>query len=1814
LPFCSPEKKRTSDYQLVTLPFVELLSKTSNFPIFNSVKRLLPLFTILFLAFSPIFAQRGKIIRSASTTIMDPNGDGFISKTAAGFSNDGYNVDEFEIAMFGIPKLGGDVTGDNIGNSCGITDLIPDNKGYSSYAVRDGNNNLIFRFRVGDDNPSVESWTILLDTDGLFGADDPNSTPENPGFEIDITLIKRNNAGVYVYDIDGIDSCPNELLFYSIDSNFQISIADEVTCGDPDFFYDYYVPFADIANALGININTGLRYVAVTNVSATCAMAGKIADVSGVDNNDPEYSSCLSCAFIDLVDNQCPTAVVDLCETCPGFSQDLVNAPTIDEPIRAGQTTISGTCDPGIFIVVKVYARVGGTDAAPIWSATPRETKSTYGIGTLWNVTLTGPLVAYDKIVARAQQDEFSVPCGGDDDESSSTSITVVAPNTRPIANNQLVNVQEDTPTNIALTGSDPENDPITYVVVTGPTHGSLSGTAPNLVYTPNLNYNGPDNFTFKSNDGIYDSDPVGTVTIAVQPVNDAPIANNQSVAVTEDIAQAITLTGSDVDGNPLTYTIGTAPTHGVLSGTAPNLTYTPALNYNGSDSFTFTVNDGIVSSAAATVSITVTPAPDPPVADNQSVTVIEDTPKPITLTGSDPDANALTYSIISAPTQGTLSGTAPNLTYSPNLNYNGADAFTFRVNDGTSNSNTATVTITVTPVNDPPVANNQSVAVTEDIAQAVTLTGSDVDGNPLTYTVVTAPTNGSLSGTAPNLTYTPNLNFNGSDSFTFKVNDGTVDSNTATVSLTVTPVVDAPIANNQSVPVPEDVPTAITLSGSDPDGSAVTYSIVSVPTHGTLSGTAPNLTYTPDLNYNGGDSFTFKVNDGTTDSNIATVTITVTPVNDSPIANSQNATYDLNTPKAITLTGSDIDGDLLTYTVITPPSNGSLSGSAPNITYTPNMGFVGSDSFTFKVNDGTTDSNIATVSLNLATVINNPPVANNQNVPVVQEDTPTPIILSANDIDGDALTYIIVTPPAHGTLSGTGPNVIYTPDPNYSGPDSFVFKVNDGNVDSNNGTVSITVTAVNDAPTANNQSASTSEDVALPITLTANDVEGNTLTYNIVTPPTNGSLSGSGPNISYTPASDFTGADSFTFRVNDGALNSNTATVSITVTPVQDAPVADNASESVQEDTPKPITLTGSDPDGNPLTYTVLSSPVHGTLTGTAPNVTYAPALNFTGSDSFTFRVNDGTTNSNVATVTITVVPVNDIPVANNQSATTQEDTPLPITLTGTDVDGDALTFTIVNPPAHGTLTGSGSAVTYTPALNFHGGDSFTFRVNDGTLDSSPGVVSITVTPANDAPVGDNQSISTAEDVAKAITLTGSDIDGDALTYTVVASPINGTLSGTAPNLTYTPAANFNGSDSFTFKTNDGIVDSDIATVTINVTAVADLPVANDQAVTTDEDVAKEITLTATNPDGNVLTFTILTLPSHGTLTGTGKDVTYTPVENYNGPDNFTFKVNDGISESNTATVSITVTPVNDPPKISIIPDILVREDSLLQVCLNVVDVDNDLITFETATNVKGPGTMIRDVAPFDFCYVFRPLPNINGESVWNLLVSDAGGLTGSGSVKIIIIPVNDPPVAVDDTISVPGTVTTAYNVLNNDLPIALPYKEFYDIYEADSIDVLKLDAIIKLPVNGAATMTPDGQINYTPVYGFMGPDSIVYRVCDSGRRSLCDTATLFINVEPAAFKIYQGFSPNGDGNNDYWRIDGIEVAPYQNNYVQVFDRFNNLVFEKRNYNNTEGNSWKGEANHGLVKGGLPEGTYFYHFRLDNGQTFSGFVVLKRQ
>ena len=237
------------------------------------------------------------------------------------------------------------------------------------------------------------------------------------------------------------------------------------------------------------------------------------------------------------------------------------------------------------------------------------------------------------------------------------------------------------------------------------------------------------------------------------------------------------------------------------------------------------------------------------PVADSQNVVTDEDTAIDILLTGSDSEGDPLTYTITSSPGNGTLSGTAPNLTYTPDSNFSGSDSFAFRVNDGTSNSAAAMVSITVNAINDAPTANGQVITTDEDVAVSITLTATDADGDSLSYAVITGPTNGTLSGTAPNLIYTPNANFNGSDSISFKVNDGTVDSAAAMVSITVNAMPEAPIiSGTPPTSIPAGQLYSFTPTASDADGDALVFSVANLPfwasfdnTTGTMSGTPAN-------------------------------------------------------------------------------------------------------------------------------------------------------------------------------------------------------------------------------------------------------------------------------------------------------------------------------------------------------------------------------------------------------------------------------------------------------------------------------------------------------------------------------------------------------------------------------------------------------------------------------------------------------------------------------------------------------------------------------------------------------------------------------------------------------------------------------------------------------------------------------------------------------------------------------------------------------------------------------------------------------------
>lgn len=820
---------------------------------------------------------------------------------------------------------------------------------------------------------------------------------------------------------------------------------------------------------------------------------------------------------------------------------------------------------------------------------------------------------------------------------SAEVSYTVPGtPNTAPSAAALAFEVEEDGQVAVSLSGSDAENDALTYTVVSAPGKGTLTGSGKDLVYRPAANVHGSDSFTYRVSDGSLNS-PVATVSFTISPVNDAPVADAKSVTTSEDVAAAVVLSGTDVDGNSLTFSIVTAPTKGILTGSPPNLTYQPAANLFGSDSFTYRVNDGSVNSAVATVSLNISSVNDLPVANAATVNTNEDTPVAITLTGSDLEGSSLTYSIVNQPGKGTLSGSPPNLTYTPALNANGADSFTFRVNDGSANSPAATVNLNIAAVNDLPVANAISVNTMINTAVPVTLAGSDAEGSPLTFTVLSSPTKGVLGGTAPNLTYTPNSGVTGADSFTYRVSDGALNSATATVSISVAASNTVPVATPRSVTTNEDTSVAIVLSGTDADGNPLTYSVLTNPTKGTLSGTAPNLTYVPSANANGNDSFTFRVNDGTANSSPATVSIGITAVNDAPLADAKSVSTNKNTPVGIVLSGTDVEGSALSFSVLTSPAKGTLSGSAPNLTYTPNNNATGPDNFTYRVNDGSANSASATVSINIANN-NQAPQAVSKWIPSMQ-NKPVAIELSATDPEGSPMTFRVVNPPTFGVLSGTPPNLSFQPERGFVGNTSFAYVANDGTSDSPVAWISLKIKDSNAKPVAVEQTLTAAWNTGTAVVLAGTDEDADRLTFRVTKQPTNGTLSGTPPNLTYTPDSGFKGADSFTFVADDGLSSSAAATVSINVVnPNNRAPSSAPWSVTTPMKTAVPVTLRATDADGDAITYRIVSRPASGRLSGKMPNLVFKPKAKFVGTASFTYVANDGSVDSAPVTVTINV------------------------------------------------------------------------------------------------------------------------------------------------------------------------------------------------------------------------------------------------------------------------------------------------------------------------------------------------------------------------------------------------------------------------------------------------------------------------------------------------------------------------------------------------------------------------------------------------
>ncbi|ANI15219.1 hypothetical protein A9C11_15055 [Pseudomonas citronellolis] len=1281
------------------------------------------------------------------------------------------------------------------------------------------------------------------------------------------------------------------------------------------------------------------------------------------------------------------------------------------------------------------------------------------------------------------------------------------------------------------------------------------------LTFTPDANDNGAPyasfGFSVQDSAGAFDS-ASHTFTLDVTPVDDPSVLLPNVASMDEDDGSAtgnVLDNDSDVDNTLSVSSYSVAGFSGnIAAGTGTTIvgvgsividanghySFTPDANYHGAvPQITYTTNTG----ASSTLDITVNSANDLPVAENANKTTLEDTPVSGQVVASDVDGDALTYTLkpSSGPMNGTLVLDSSNgkYTYTPDHDYNGNDSFTVVVSDGQGGTVESVVSITVTAVNDEPVTADNSNTTAEDTAVSGQVVASDVDKDTLTYTLKpgSEPQHGTLVLDSSNgkYTYTPDHDYNGNDSFTVVVSDGQGGTVESVVSITVTAVNDAPIAHDDNATIDEDHSVTIDVLANDTDIDSSSLSVTGASaSHGSVTiNQDGTLTYTPDANYGGSDTIVYTISDGDGDTSSASVTVGITPVADAPLLSLDASS---GHPASTGLT-------VQTWTGLALGSNGNGINPDTLQSVIDAAGAPASTSSTNSVSNGSVSAGTATKVSGL----------------IFLEAGHTYTFAGVGD---DSIRLVVGgTKVAEATWSGS------------SGKFSGTF------TPSESGYYTVALYQHNQSGPGN-----------YSLTLSDNGSPSQTL--------------GTGSALLYHDGSELTAAGE---RLADLAgsngqgyyqvygLNEGREDSSIPLSKVNAALVDTDGSETLKVSIGS-IPLGAVLSDGT-LSFTAGAGKTSVDVTGwDLGKLTITPPQDFNG--SFQLQVSatasetaNGDQATSSQTLMVQVHPVNDAPVFTSAaSQSTLEDSVLHGQLGASDIDGDNLTYALKNGgnPAHGSVVVNGDgSYSYTPAADYNGPDSFVVTVSDGHGGEAEQLVTVTVTPVNDAPVFTSPaSQSIAEDDVLHGQLSASDVDGDALSYALKngSAPAHGSVVVNGDgSYSYTPLANYNGTDSFTVTVSDGQGGLAEQLVTVTVTPVNDAPVAASDSKTTGENSVLSDQVPAAsdidspvNPNGYALVSGPGTGNGNLTFNANGSYV-FNPGSDFDSlapgesrQVSFTYTAKDSAGATSApATVTITVTGANDAPTGSD-GTITLNEDSsrnfsALDFGFNDVD-HNDALGAVRIDSLPGAGSLTFNgvavtqgqvIAAADLGKLaFTPAANANGNNYasFTFSVKDSNGAFDSTPNKLTVnvTPVNDDPVAVNDHYLVGGLQGNYWG-----------YREGTDGNNLTSLSMVSAFIAKNTP---SATFTATALDYGNGVSNNLGGDKQLQKFLGSDAASL---STDPANTSDAIVQL-TGLVNLAAGNYTFKvtaddgfsiRIDGVEVFKYDANQsptARVSDSFN--------------------------------------------------------
>nr|WP_102357935.1 tandem-95 repeat protein [Vibrio cyclitrophicus]PMH20494.1 polymer-forming cytoskeletal family protein [Vibrio cyclitrophicus] len=1278
----------------------------------------------------------------------------------------------------------------------------------------------------------------------------------------------------------------------------------------------------------------------------------------------------------------------------------------------------------------------------------------------------------------------------------------------------------------------------------------------------PSADFNGELDLTFDISDG---QDTVSSaIDLTVRPINDAPVPEDKTFEIEEDgtliFTDADLLTGAtDIEGDNLTvegvtYDGG----DGILTDNG-NGTYTfaPNENFNGDVNFSFDVSDG-TDTVSANIDVSVTAVDDAPVFGDLAYSIDEDgsirlSQEQLLSQASDVEGDDLTASGLTVGGDATVTQNDDgSFTITPDENFNGDIDINFDISDGT-NTVQASADLTVNPVNDLPVPQEQQFSIAEDGTLQFTdsdlLTGAtDIEGDDLTVEGISYEgTDGVLTDHGDgSYSFAPNENFNGEVNFSFDVSDGT-DTVSANIDVSVTPENDPPVAGSTSYTVNED--NSITISdaqllatSSDIEGDvsidSVTYSgsdgVLEINGNGTY-------TFSPNENFSGEIALDVVVTDEEGATDATTAGITVLEVNDPPVAGPTSYTIDEDSvltfnESQVLLNASDVEGDveLVGISYDGPDGIFSVNGDG-TCSYAPNENFNGQVQLgvTIRDEDGAEVDTVINVDV---LPINDAPVSGDLAYNVNEDGSITlsqeQLLSQASDVEGQDLTASDLTVDGNATVTANDDgSFTIVPEANFNGDIDIQFNITDG-TDTVQATADLTVNPVNDLPAPQDQQFSIEEDGTLQFTdadlLTgASDIDGDDLTVEGISyTGGDGVLTDHGDGTyTFAPNENFNGDVNFSFDVSDGT-ETVSANIDVSVTPENDPPVAGSTSYMVNEDnaitiSDEQLLVNSSDVEGAVSIDSVTYSGTDGVFQDNGDgSYTFLPNENFSGDISLDVIVADEDGSIDETTAGITVLEVNDPPVAGPTSYTIDEDSVLTfsesqILVNASDVEGGVELVGINYDGSDGIFIVNGDGTcSFAPNENFNGQVQLgvTIKDEDGaTVDTH---INVDVLPINDPPTSGDLAYTINED--SSITLSqdqllarAGDIDSENLEAINLSTDENATIQQNDDgSYTITPDADYNGDLDLSFD----IIDNDGGSVQvgldITVNPLNDLPQAQDQQFSIEEDgtllfTDADLLAGASDIDGDELSIeNVLYTGADGVLSDNG-DGTYSfaPNENFNGEVQFSFDVSDGTG-STAAVIDVSVTPENDPP-VAGSTSYTVQEDGQItisdeQLLANSSDVEGD-VALSSVTYAGDDGSFVDNG---NGTYTFTPNENFDGDISLDVVVVDEAGATATTTAGIDVIAVNDGPETSDIQVEVDedNSITiTQEQLLANATDVE------GDELTASNLQTNDPDATI--------VTNDDGSFTITHTENFNGELDFTYSISDGDNEVL---TTLDLTVNP--------------------------------------------------------------------------------------------------